>query len=325
MLAFRLFSRRYGFISGFNFNFGPNQRPRTQTPSSACVVSSFSSRPSEDAGASLRYSFGRPLLSLRLPNGSERRFPLTPMLTTVGDLLRDIAQKEPGLNSAALLNSDGQRISSCTLMETVLNKDFQLILNDVTYTVRALGEGASHEHVLGPADMKHLVGLLQAALRLPQQQQLQHAQLQGRRDALQLQLLPLEEVRVQLAREAQKRAAMLGWGGLAYLSLQGGFLGYLTWYVFAWDIMEPITFFISCTTSMIFFGYYILTKQDFLLQDVTDRHFLHHFYLKASLKKFDVRKYNELKEELAQVDADLRRLRNAIKLQMPVDCSRTHL
>ncbi|KAL6118208.1 mcub [Pungitius sinensis] len=279
------------------------------------VVSRLSTQP-KSKDAFVGYSLGRPVLSLRLPAGEQSRFTLTPMLTTVGDLLAEIRAKDPTVQSAALLNGDGQRISSCTFMETVLSEDFQLLINGFTHSVHSLGQGSSHEHVLGLEDMKYVVHLLHSALSLPQQQHVKHAELLMRQETLREQLQPLEKVKVKMAQEAEHRASLLGWAGLSYLSLQGGFLGYLTWYVFAWDVMEPVTFFITCSTSMIFFAYYILTKQDFIYPNAQDRQFLHFFHEKASRQKFNTQKYNELKEELAKLDGELSTLRSAIRLQV---------
>lgn len=51
------------------------------------------------------------------------------------------------------------------------------------------------------------------------------------------------------------------WVGLALLSVQGGALAYLTWWVYSWDIMEPVTYFLTYSTSMGIYAYYVLTKQ----------------------------------------------------------------
>ncbi|KAG7262913.1 hypothetical protein CRUP_025747, partial [Coryphaenoides rupestris] len=79
-----------------------------------------------------------------------------------------------------------------------------------------------------------------------------------------------------------------------------GILARLTWWEYSWDIMEPVTYFITYATAMAMYAYFVLTRQG----------------LKRT--RFDVDKYNKLKGDIAEVELDLKRLRDPLQLQLPV-------
>lgn len=60
---------------------------------------------------------------------------------------------------------------------------------------------------------------------------------------------------------ADAKTSRLLWVGLALMSTQGGALAWLTWWVYSWDIMEPVTYFITYGSAMAFYAYFVLTKQ----------------------------------------------------------------
>lgn len=255
-----------------------------------------------------------------MPSRNEKcLFFLRPMLMSVGDLITDLQREDPGA-TASIISMDGERVANTTLIDSLLDKDFQLTINDAVYNVSSPEKVCtSSEHAMEMEDMKHVVHLLHTALHLPEHHLLKERQLLERLDNLKQELTPLEQMMAQLSHTADSQSSRVVWTGLALLSVQGGALAWLTWWVYSWDVMEPVTYFITYATSMGAFAYYVLTKQDYIYPDVKDRQFLRYFYKGASRKSFNVMKYNELRDELFQVEEDLRRLRNPTQLQLPLE------
>ncbi|TSK22517.1 Calcium uniporter protein, mitochondrial [Bagarius yarrelli] len=267
----------------------------------------------------VEYKHGRLVLAVPLPSRQEKcLFHLRPVLSTVSGFLHDIQKEDPGVLTASVLTTDGVSIASATPINTLLNKEFKLCINGVIYNVQAASTVPS-EAVSNVADIKNMVHMLHTALNLPEHHLMKERQLQKKLDILKQELKPLEQMKVRLQKTAEHRSSRALWAGLALLSVQGGALAWLTWWVYSWDIMEPVTYFITYGTSMGVYAYYVLTKQDYVYPDAKDRQFLHYFYKGVKKQKFDVEKYNTLKDELASVEVDLKRLRNPNRLQLPVE------
>lgn len=323
MAALRTVFKLYGFhrslpqsCSAFKTSAIPLQ---TLSQWSLPVVYCSTVAPSSDL--LVEYKHGRPVLALPLPSRQEKcLFHLRPMLSTVSDLIHDIQKEDPGVSTASVLTTDGVSIASTTPMNTLLNKDFKLCLNGVVYNVQAAPTGTvPSEAVSSVADLKNMVHMLHTALNLPEHHLTKERQLQEKLDILKQELVPLEQIKAHLEMTAEHRSSRAIWVGLALLSAQGGALAWLTWWVYSWDIMEPVTYFITYSTSIGVYAYYVLTKQDYVYPDAKDRQFLHYFYKGVKKQKFDVEKYNMLKDELASVEVDLKRLRNPNGPQLPVD------
>ncbi|XP_063074396.1 calcium uniporter protein, mitochondrial-like [Engraulis encrasicolus] len=273
--------------------------------------------PSNDVA--VHYKHGRPSLALPLPSRREEcLFFLRPMLMTVGDFIEDLQREDPGITAASVLTEEGEKVAFTTSVSTLLNNNFKLVINDTVYNVSsAQEETASQEHAMGMEDVQQVVHLLHTALHLPSHHILKERELLEKLDGLKQELTPMEKLKAQLVKRAENSSSRAIWGGLALLSVQGGALAWLTWWVYSWDVMEPVTYFITYSTSIGIFAYYVLTKQDYVYPDAKDRQFLNYFHKSAKKANFNVERYNQLKDELAEVEEDLKRLRNPNQPQLP--------
>jgi hypothetical protein len=101
------------------------------------------------------------------------------------------------------------------------------------------------------------------------------------------------------------------------MSFQVGLLAELTWDVYSWDIVEPISYFIAYGTVMTLYAFHLMTRVDFEYLEMTDRLFLRRFYREARRHSFDISLYNRLKDRLYIVNTDLARLRSPLSLSLP--------
>uniref|UniRef100_A0A8B9D6K9 Calcium uniporter protein n=1 Tax=Anser cygnoides TaxID=8845 RepID=A0A8B9D6K9_ANSCY len=252
----------------------------------------------------INYRHGLPVITLTLPTRRERcQFAVKPMVATVGAFLKDVQREDKGIVKAEVFATDGSKVSDATLMEVLLRNDFKLLINSTAYSVSPpVKDKLSSEHATEMEDIKSLIHRLFVALHLEDHQIRKERELLQKLDHLKEQLMPLEQVGrrgIQPSRNA--KTSRLLWVGLALMSTQGGALAWLTWWVYSWDIMEPVTYFITYGSAMAFYAYFVLTKQDYLYPDVKDRQFLHYFYRKSKAKHFNVEQYNKLKEDVAEV------------------------
>lgn len=84
----------------------------------------------------IEYFRGLPQVTVPLPSRRERcKFTLRPISNSVGDFLEMLKREDKGIDRVVALSMDGTRIASSNTVETLLEDDFKLVINDNTYNV----------------------------------------------------------------------------------------------------------------------------------------------------------------------------------------------
>ncbi|XP_009944759.1 PREDICTED: calcium uniporter protein, mitochondrial, partial [Leptosomus discolor] len=230
------------------------------------------------------YQNGLPVISVNLPSRRERcQFTLKPISDSVGVFLQQLQAEDRGIDRVAIYSADGTRVASSTGIDLLLLDDFKLIINDITYHVRP----------------PKRVNTFRIFLSTQEHQLNKEKELIGRLEELKEQLAPLEKVRMDMA-------------------TQFGILARLTWWEYSWDIMEPVTYFITYGSAMAMYAYFVMTRQEYVYPDARDRQYLLFFHKGAKKTRFDLEKYNQLKDAIAQAELDLKRLRDPLQVHLPI-------
>ncbi|XP_051866453.1 calcium uniporter regulatory subunit MCUb, mitochondrial-like isoform X2 [Pristis pectinata] len=250
-----------------------------------CTVTFYNTLVSSDE-VTVEYKNGFTVISIILPSRNERcQFIVKPLLMNVGDFLKDVENEDQGIDNIAIFSEDH----------------------------------ASSERSVEMDAVKDLIHRLYVALHIQDHQLHREWELLEKLENLNGQLQIFEQIKSQLFLKAEAKSSRLMWTGLALMSTQAGALAWLTWWVYSWDIMEPVTYFITYGSSMVFYAYFLLTRQDWVYNEIRDRQKLHYFHRCAKRRRFDVEKYNKIKEEIAEVEEDLRRLQNPLQLHLPIE------
>ncbi|CAH1981566.1 unnamed protein product [Acanthoscelides obtectus] len=145
---------------------------------------------------SVAYHRGLPQITVPLPSRKERcRFTLKPITNTVGDFLEMLKKEDKGIDRATCMTKDGVRIAASNTVETLLDDDFKLVINDQSYNVSTpKQERLTGEEVQRVADIKTIVSQLYEALHIQEHEVSKEKELVMHLEQIQQELLPLEQV-----------------------------------------------------------------------------------------------------------------------------------
>ncbi|XP_028045144.1 calcium uniporter protein, mitochondrial [Monomorium pharaonis] len=260
------------------------------------------------------YHRGLPRITVPLPSRREHcSFTMKPITHTVGNFLDMLKREDRGIDRAYITSLDGVRISSSNTIESLLEEDFKLFVNDNEYIVSPpLQERCTTEDLQKLGDVQALVAQLYEAFHVREYSIDMERSVIAELEDIRLQLVPMEQKLQEIQNAAYKKANFFIWTFLIMMSIQFGALARLTWWEYSWDIMEPVTYFVTYGTTMMWFIYYLVTRQEYMLPDVLNRRHLIVLHRNARKAGLDIAMYNSLKNRAYELETTLKIIRGPL-------------
>ncbi|XP_066586594.1 calcium uniporter protein, mitochondrial isoform X1 [Prorops nasuta] len=260
------------------------------------------------------YFRGLPRITVPLPSRKEScMFTLKPITHTVGDFLQMLRTEDRGIDRAVITTIDDVRISCNTTIEMLMEDKFKLIVNDVTYNVAPPAhQRQTMEDIQKLSDVQETVAKLYETLHVREYHVEMEKQVLAELEQIRLQLEPLEQQLRELEQKAVRRANLFVRACLVLMSAQFSGLARLTWWEYSWDIMEPVTYFVTYGTTIAWFIYFLVTKQEYMLPDVYNRQQLIALHRRARKAGLDLNLYNQLKDKAYELEMTLKIIRGPL-------------
>ena len=94
------------------------------------------------------------------------------------------------------------------------------------------------------------------------------------------------------------------------MGFQFGFLARLVWWDYSWDIMEPVTYFVTYGTAIVMYCYFVCVKSEYNFESARDRWNLRSFHKIARRKGLDTERYSAIAEQINEIEENLKQLDN---------------
>ena len=268
---------------------------RASATSTADASSSERESSQDQGGAKLEYSNGHVKLTLTLPSRRERcAFTLRPVNDTVKHFIDYLKVEDKSVEKVTLYSSgkfnyihsrktiykvhfnnrciiivyllkkDGVRIAQHTPIGSLVTRPFTIRIDDASVSIQPPKSAAHSEELQRDSDLnelRNLVAKLYTQLNVGEHEAAREHEIAKRLEVLRCELEPLERERHELTLKAKKHTNRMVWLGMGLMGVQVGIMARLTYFDYSWDIVEPISYFVSYAAVMGAASYYVLTRK----------------------------------------------------------------